>query len=281
MPKKSTPRKGKQPARVATGKRTPLVAGNWKMNLTRSEAGSRIAKLRALLAAGKKARGAVEVAICPPFTLLQTSADALKGSDILLGAQDVFWEVSGAFTGEVSAKQLRDVGCQMVIVGHSERRHLLGESDAAVGKKAAAALAGGLVPIICVGETLAERQAGDTDKVVLRQLTSALADIPRGQLGRVVIAYEPMWAIGTGINAAPAQAEEVHVMLRRHLAQHVDGEMAASVRILYGGSVKPDNAASLLAQADIDGALVGGASLSAEEFAAIVEAAGREIALER
>jgi triosephosphate isomerase len=261
------PRKGNR-----RNERTPLVAGNWKMNLTTVEAVAHLTDLRTLLES-KPSIGAVEVVVCPPFTLLSAASQALAGSRILLGAQDLFWEASGAFTGEISAKQLRDVGCRLVIVGHSERRQLLGETDEEVGKKAAAAVAGGLTPIICVGETLAERQGGETATVVLRQVTRALAGIAKPDLANVIIAYEPVWAIGTGVNAAPAQADEVHAILRRQLAKLGKAGTAASVRILYGGSVKPDNAASLLEQADIDGALVGGASLSASDFVSIVEAA--------
>jgi triosephosphate isomerase (TIM) len=249
--------------------RTPLVAGNWKMNGTLASAAALLGELRAEL---DDLTGA-EVCVCPPFTLLALAAQVLQGSRILLGAQDVASQSEGAFTGEICAAQLRDVGCRLVIVGHSERRRLLGESDEEVGRKTVAALAGGLTPLLCIGETLAERDAGETRAVVLRQLEGATAGLDAADLAKLVLAYEPVWAIGTGVNATPQQAQEVHALLRARLAEKGGQGLASSTRILYGGSVKPDNAATLLSQPDVDGALVGGASLSHNDFVAIVRAA--------
>jgi triosephosphate isomerase len=256
------------------GPRTPLVAGNWKMNGTLSSATTLLRHLRAAVDSPSEGDSA-EVCVCPPFTLLHTAAQALEGSRIALGAQDVFWEKDGAYTGEISVAQLSDVGCRFVIVGHSERRRLLGETVEDVGRKAMAVLRGGLTPIICVGESLEQRRAGETAAVILLQLAAAAAELDGGnpEHARIVLAYEPVWAIGTGINATPEQAQEVHSMLRKRLAETVGAGFAASTRILYGGSVKPDNAASILFQEDVDGVLVGGASLSAKDFAAIVRAA--------
>jgi triosephosphate isomerase (TIM) len=248
--------------------RRPFVCGNWKMYKTIGEALDVAVAVRN--AVSMVSRG-VEVAIAPPFTALHPVSRKLEGSPLRLAAQDCFWEKEGAFTGEVSVAQLADAGCSHVIVGHSERRQLFGELDAAVGLKAKAVLAGGLTPIICVGETLAERDAGATLGRLAAQLHGALAGFTADMVGKVVLAYEPVWAIGTGRVATPAQAQEAHAFLRQHLHQHF-GEVAQAVRIQYGGSVKPDNAAGLLSQPDIDGALVGGASLTAESFLAIIRA---------
>jgi triosephosphate isomerase len=249
--------------------RTPLVAGNWKMNGTPARAPALLAELRLALEDVES----VDVCVCPPFTLLTIAAQALSGSRILLGAQDVFWAKEGAYTGEICATELHDVGCQMVIVGHSERRQLMGETDEQVGKKASAALAGELIPIICVGETKEERAAGETSAVVLRQLAGATSGLSAEELSKIVVAYEPVWAIGTGLNATPAQAQEVHALLRAQLAKQGGADLANATRILYGGSVKPANAAAIFAEPDVDGALVGGASLSGWDFIAIVRAA--------
>ena len=250
--------------------RTPLLAGNWKMHGTRREA---VALARALV----EAIGAVgdrEVVVAPPFTALEAVAQVLAGSRIGLAAQNVHWEAKGAFTGEVSAPMLREAGCTHVIVGHSERRQYFGETDATVGKRLRAALGGGLTPIACVGETLAEREAGQTHAVIARQVAAALAGLSPADVARCVVAYEPVWAIGTGRTATPAQAGEVHAAIRRQVAGLASETVAGGLRILYGGSVKPENIDALMAEADIDGALVGGASLEAAAFARIVHYRG-------
>jgi triosephosphate isomerase len=247
--------------------RRPIVAGNWKMHGSRSE---NAALVDALLAAWP-ARGA-EGIVCPPFVYLQDIARLLRDSPIRLGAQDLCAEPVGAFTGEVSAAMLRDVGCAHVIVGHSERRALYGETDTLVARKFAASLAAGLVPILCVGESLAERDAGRTHEVVARQLDAVLDLSGPGPFASAVIAYEPVWAIGTGRVASPEQAEDVHAFIRGRMAAR-DATISSSVRILYGGSVKAGNARELFAMPDVDGGLIGGASLKAEEFVAIVAAA--------
>jgi triosephosphate isomerase len=214
-----------------------------------------------------------EVVYCPPFTLLTEAARVLQGSSVSWGGQDVHWESSGAYTGEISAQMLRDAGCRFVIVGHSERRQLFGETDAWVERKTRAALAAGLVPIVCVGETEAERDAGETDAILRRQLEAGLGSLRLTSGESLVLAYEPVWAIGTGRTASVLQAGEAHAGIRGVLASILGTEVAAGIRILYGGSVKPANAESLLRVPDIDGALVGGASLDAENFLAILRAA--------
>ncbi len=251
--------------------RKKFVCGNWKMHRTAAEARALVAELRGL-AEGLAEK--VDVAVAPPFTALAAAADALRGSRIALAAQDVHWEAQGAFTGEVSAAMLREIGCAHVIVGHSERRQLFGETDESVNRKAKAVLGAGLAPIVCVGETLAERESGRTLEVVSRQVRGGLAGLPADQVGRLTVAYEPVWAIGTGKTATTAQAQEVHAAIRA-LLRELAGAVADQVRIQYGGSVKPDNAAELLAQPDIDGALVGGASLKAGDFSQIVKGALR------
>jgi triosephosphate isomerase len=251
--------------------RKPLVAGNWKLYKNIKES---VELANAVVAAsGQAGAAAREVAIAPVFTALSKVADALVGSAVGLAAQDVFWETQGAFTGEVGPVQLADIGCRYVIVGHSERRQLFGEADDAVGRKARAVLAHGMAPIICVGETLEEREGGKAEAVVVRQLKAALAGIAVQEAARVVIAYEPVWAIGTGKTAQPHDAQEMHARVRGTLAGMWNPALAEQIRILYGGSVKPDNAATLLGQSDIDGALVGGASLTIEAFSAIISAA--------
>jgi triosephosphate isomerase len=247
--------------------RRPLIAGNWKLQ-NGLEASASLARG---VAAGLDADGAAEVVLAPVFTALSTVAAALQGTTIGLAGQDLHWEDKGAFTGEVSAPLLADVGCSHVIVGHSERRQLFGDTDATVRRKVEAALRGGLVPIACVGETLAEREAGRTLEVVLGQLEAILSGLAGAD--RVVVAYEPVWAIGTGRVAKAEDAQEVHRAIRARAADLAGAAVADALRILYGGSVKADNAAGLLAQADIDGALVGGASLDASQFLAIVRAA--------
>jgi len=248
--------------------RTPLVVGNWKLHFGVNEA-------LALATEVKNALGAlrdVEIGVAPVFTALHAVGKRLEGSPVRLCAQDCFWEDKGAWTGEVSAPLLADCGVRYVIVGHSERRQLLGEGDAAVGKKANAVVRGGLWAILCVGETERERDAGETMGVIGRQLDKGLALISRQEAERLVIAYEPVWAIGTGRTATPSQAQEVHAYVRGELRQRW-GDHGDAIRIQYGGSVKPENAAELMAQPDIDGALVGGASLEAAKFIAICRAA--------
>jgi triosephosphate isomerase (TIM) len=249
--------------------RKPLIAGNWKMYMRRDSSVALIHGLQDSLPTD----GKVEVAVCPPAVYLHDVGAALRGSSIGLGAQNMHFEKEGAFTGETSAEMLKDLGCQYVILGHSERRQYFGETDAAVNKKTLAALASGLTPIVCVGETLAEREDGKTAEVVKTQILGSLAGLSPSQARGLVIAYEPVWAIGTGKTATPAQAEEVHAQIRGLLAEMFGG-VAEEIRIQYGGSVKPDNVAELMSQPNIDGALVGGASLKADSFVAIVAAAG-------
>jgi len=248
--------------------RKPVIAGNWKMHGTAAEARRLAAGLRQRLA-GK--RGDREIVVAPPYTALGAVADELSGTPIEIGAQNVHWEARGAFTGEISAAMLLEIGCRWVIVGHSERRQLFGETDENVKRRARAAIAAGLAPIVCVGETLAERDANRTLEVVERQLRGALLDLGAADIRSLCIAYEPVWAIGTGRTATPEQAEEVHAEIRRVVADLVGDETSDRLRILYGGSVKPDNIDSLMKEPDIDGALVGGASLEVESFARIVE----------
>jgi triosephosphate isomerase len=247
--------------------RTKLVAGNWKMHTTRAEA----RLLAGEIVAGLRRKPAIEVAVFPPYTALAAVRDLVEPTPIGLGAQNVWHESQGAFTGEISPAQLLDAGCDSVLVGHSERRHVVGETGTLLAKKAAAALAAGLRVIYCVGETLDERDAGRTWDVVRGQLEELAGQALAPD--RIVIAYEPVWAIGTGRNATPDQAQEVHAMIRQFCGERYNGVFGASVRILYGGSVKPDNAAALMSQSDVDGALVGGASLNAGDFLKIIEAA--------
>jgi len=249
--------------------RRPLVAGNWKMN-TRRESATALAEG---LARRFDRPGAVDVMVAPPFPYLDAVAGVLDGSAVALGAQDAWHAPDGACTGEVSLEMLIDVGCRWVIVGHSERRHVLGEADSLVATKLAAAIAAGCDTILCVGELLEQRDEGRTEEVLDTQLESALADLPEHQLEKLVIAYEPVWAIGTGRTATPEQAESAHEHLRNRLASRYNPGVAERVRLLYGGSVNPDNARALLEQPDVDGALVGGASLAVESFIPIVEAA--------
>ncbi len=248
--------------------RTPLIAGNWKMN-TESESGASLAS--AIAQRAVEANGA-ELLVCPPSVYMTTVRDAIGNAQVGLGAQNMYHEASGAFTGEISGAMLKDIGASYVILGHSERRHILGETDEDVNKKTVAALAAGLTPIVCVGELLEEREAGNTSEVIRRQFEGSLAGISADAIKSVVIAYEPVWAIGTGKVATPEQAEQVHADLRKQLADGYNQDAADTVRILYGGSVKPDNAAELLGQPNIDGALIGGASLKADDFLAIATA---------
>ena len=252
--------------------RRKFIAGNGKMNTSRAEGTA----LAAAVAARVGAASDVEVAVCPPALYLEAVGKALAGSTVGLGAQNCYHEAKGAFTGEISPQMLVDVGCKYVILGHSERRAIFQETNQAINKKVQAALAVGLTPILCVGETLAERQANRTSAVVREQMEGSLAGLSADQMLKIVIAYEPVWAIGTGVVATPEQAEAVHADLRSLLLGRYNSEVASSVRIQYGGSVNAENAASLLGQPNIDGALVGGAALKADGFLAIVAAAGRK-----
>ena len=248
--------------------RRPIVAGNWKMNGSRAENDRLIDAILGAL----PAYAAAEIVVCPPFPYLGEVVRAVRGSNVTVGAQDVCAEAVGAHTGEVSAAMLRDIGCTLVLVGHSERRAIYGESDLLVARKFAAAQLKGLVPVLCVGEQLAEREAGTTFEVVGRQIDAVVELCGVQALGAAVVAYEPVWAIGTGRTASPEQAQDVHAFIRGRIAAN-DANIAGSLRILYGGSVKSANAAELFAKSDVDGGLIGGASLQADEFVAIAKAA--------
>ncbi|RLT18355.1 MAG: triose-phosphate isomerase [Planctomycetota bacterium] len=251
--------------------RRTIVAGNWKMNLDRAKARD----LATAVAARAAEAGTTELVLCPPAVYVETVAAALGGSSpVALGAQNMHDQSSGAFTGEVAPPMLLDLGCRYVILGHSERRTLFGETDAVVNAKTRAALVAGLTPIVCVGETLEEREGGRTAAVVTTQVQGSLAGLTPADLEKIVVAYEPVWAIGTGRVATPQQAQEVHALIRGLLGGLASPAVAAKVRIQYGGSVKPDNAADLAVQPDIDGALVGGASLKADDFLGIAKAFG-------
>lgn len=247
-----------------------LVAGNWKMNTNRA---SGEALAGALAAAAPTEEAGVEVLVCPPYPYLTAIGDKVSGSAVAVGAQDVYFETGGAFTGEVAVDMLKDVGCQFVLIGHSERRHVLGETDEIINKKVKAGIAGGLKVVLCVGELLSDREAGKTESVLDTQMAGALADISAEDAKDLVIAYEPVWAIGTGVTASPEQAESAHEHLRKWIAKRYDSTFSEQIRILYGGSVKPDNAEVLMGQANVDGALVGGASLKPELFVPIIDAA--------
>ncbi len=247
--------------------RKPLIAGNWKLNKSIKESIELVTLLKRSLSSVTGA----DIVICPVYTALATAADSLEGSNIHLGAQDLYWEEKGAFTGEVSASFIKDAGAQFVIIGHSERRQFFGETDETVNKKTKAALRAGLTPIVCIGEMLAERESGSTFKIIEKQLKGSLSGLSQEEMLKTVIAYEPVWAIGTGKVATPEQAQEVHAFVRSELTKLFQDETAKQIRILYGGSVKADNIASLMAREDIDGALVGGASLEAQSFSDIVK----------
>lgn len=246
--------------------RQTIIAGNWKMNKTNAEAIALALSLVEKIGESSRAR----VVLCPPFTALSDVADAIKGSSIELGAQNMYAAEAGAFTGEISPDMLLTIGCAYVILGHSERRQYFSETDQTVNAKVRLALTKGLRPIVCVGELLKEREAGRTDEVVGRQVDGSLKDVDSAQIGRVVIAYEPVWAIGTGKTATPEMAQEVHAFIRSRLRRKF-GDVADEVTIQYGGSMNAANAAGLLGQPDIDGGLIGGASLKADEFAKIVD----------
>jgi len=250
--------------------RKPFMAGNWKLN---TDSHSSVALAKAVAAGSADLAGDhVDVAVMPPFVYLQAVAQAVSSSAVAVGAQDVYFEQKGAFTGEISPAMLKDVGCTYVLCGHSERRHVIGESDELVGRKVTAAINGGLLPILCVGELLDERDGSKTENVVERHLRTGLAGLDAERMSAVTIAYEPVWAIGTGRTATPQQAQEVHLFIRGLLAKMYGKDLAREIRILYGGSVKPENARELMAQADVDGLLVGGASLKADDFIKIIQA---------
>ncbi len=247
--------------------RKPFIAGNWKMN---TDSASAVA-LAAGLVEELKGVDTVDVAVCPPFVYLQSVAAALSASNIALGSQNVYFEEKGAFTGETSCAMLKDTCCTCAIIGHSERRHVMGETDAMINKKVSVAISGGLLPIFCVGELLEDREGGTTNEVVTKQIKNGLEGICGESVQAVTVAYEPVWAIGTGLTATPEQAQEVHAMIRGLLAELYGNEIAQLIRIQYGGSAKPGNTAELMAQPDVDGLLVGGAALKVEDFAAMVK----------
>jgi triosephosphate isomerase len=246
--------------------RIPLVAGNWKMYKTVDETVKYLTEFCALV----KGVSGVDIVIAPVFTALHAAAGAARGTNVGIAAQNLYWEREGAFTGEISGPMIRDAGARFVIVGHSERRTLFGETDATVNRKTAAAFAAGLLPIVCIGETLDQRERNETNQVLDRQITQGLDGLTADQLTTLVLAYEPVWAIGTGRNATPAQAQDAHAHIRRRLRQWFGGEAAERCRILYGGSVKPGNITEIAAQPDVDGALVGGASLDVKGLGEIV-----------
>ena len=248
--------------------RRPLVVANWKMNKT---VGESINFVREFTSSLSQPGSAVEVVLAPPFTALAKVSEALVDTSVGVAAQNCFWETAGAYTGEVSVSMLQELNCQYVLVGHSERRQFFGDTDQTVNRRALAALQGGIRPIVCIGESLAERDAGRTFEVVSRQLAGSLAGLTREFVNDIVIAYEPVWAIGTGRNATADQAQHAHAFIRERLTEQFGHPAAHRIRIQYGGSVKPDNAAELLSQPDVDGALVGGASLKVNDFLAIVQ----------
>jgi len=251
--------------------RKPFVAGNWKMN-TDGQSAVELAKGVADGSTNLAGR-TVDVALCPPFVYLQAVAASVSSSGVTVGSQDLYFESKGAFTGEISTSMLKDVGCTYALCGHSERRHVIGETDELVNKKVSAAISGGLLPILCVGELQSEREGGKMEEVVSRHVKKGLAGLDAERIEAVTIAYEPVWAIGTGLTASPDQAQEVHEFIRKLMAELYNEQVAQDVRILYGGSVKPGNAAELMGRQDIDGVLVGGASLKTDDFLAIIEAA--------
>jgi triosephosphate isomerase (TIM) len=249
--------------------RKKIIAGNWKMNVTPSET----AALVKAVAEATKAYSNVEIVCCTPAIDIPAAVEAAKGTAVGVGAENCHWEAKGAFTGEISTGMLLDAGAKYVITGHSERRQYFGETDETVNKRTRAAIAAGLTVMMCVGETLGEREAGQLDEVIERQMNVGLKDVAAADCTKLVIAYEPVWAIGTGKTATPEQAQDVHALIRATLAKLVGAETAETVRIQYGGSMKPDNAAELLSKKDIDGGLIGGAALKAADFAGIIAAA--------
>ena len=247
--------------------RKPFIAGNWKMNTDSQSSVS----LASGLAAELKDITTVDVAVCPPFVYLQSVAKALGDSGIAIGAQDFYFEGNGAFTGEISCEMLKDVCCTYALIGHSERRHVIGETNELINQKLLAALKSSILPILCVGELLEERQAEKTTAVVTEQIKKGLAGVSAADMANVTIAYEPVWAIGTGVTATADQAQEVHAMIRKLLAEIYDATVAENTRIQYGGSAKPGNTAELMANPDVDGLLVGGAGLKVEDFSAMIK----------
>jgi triosephosphate isomerase len=246
--------------------RTPIIAGNWKMYKTVADAVKYVKEFRVMV----KDITDVEIVVAPPFTALHAAAEAARNGNVVIAAQDLYWEREGAFTGQVSAQMVREAGADYVIIGHSERRTLFGETDTAVNQKTVAAFAAGLTPIVCIGETLDQRDRNETLAVLDRQITQGLEGLTGEQLAQLVIAYEPVWAIGTGRTATPAQAGEAHTHIRGRLRQWFGAEAAEACHVIYGGSVKPENARDLVGQADVDGALVGGASLDIRAFFDII-----------
>ena len=251
--------------------RTPFIAGNWKMYKSVAETVKYVKEFRSLV----KDIADVEIVVAPPFTALHAAAEAARNSNVVIAAQDTYWEREGAFTGEISAPMIREAGAEYVIVGHSERRTLFGETDATVNRKAVAAFAAGLTPIICIGETLDQRERNETFEVLDRQIKEGLDGLSGDQVHSLVIAYEPVWAIGTGRNATPEQAAEAHAHIRGRLRSWFGGSAADGCHVIYGGSVKPDNIHDLIVLPDVDGALVGGASLDVRGFADIVSRSQR------
>ena len=247
--------------------RTPVIAGNWKMNKTVAEAVALASEIKEKVAGVEN----VKIIVCPVFTAVKSVADVLKGTNVKVGAQDMYWETSGAYTGEVSGEMLLEAGAEYVIIGHSERRQYFGETNETVNKKLKKALSIGLKPIVCIGETLADREAGTTEAVVGKQVKEGFVGLTAEEMKGTIIAYEPVWAIGTGKTATAEQAEAVHAFVRNLVAQLWDKETADAVIIQYGGSMKPENVASLLAQPDIDGGLIGGAALKADSFEKLVK----------
>lgn len=261
--------------KVSESMRRPIIAGNWKMNTCRESAAALIDGLKSEAA---ESRSDVEIIVCPPFPYLSLAVDQVAGSCIQVGGQNAWHEDSGAYTGETSCQMLKDIGCQWAILGHSERRQINGECDSLINKKTHKALSTGLGVILCVGELLEQREADQTEAVLEEQMTGGLAEVSAEEMASVVIAYEPVWAIGTGKVATEEQAEAAHAFLRSWLEKRFNADVAAATRILYGGSVKPDNAAGLLGQPNVDGALVGGASLKAELFNPIIQAGAASVA---
>lgn len=247
--------------------RKPLIAGNWKMHTTISDAINLANGIKRELIDFNK----VDILLCPPFTALSSVYEVIMDTNIKLGAQNIAWEKEGAYTGEISSIMLKDCGCKFAIIGHSERRKYFGESDEMVNKRIKAALAGGVTPIVCVGETLEERERDLTTKVIAKQLEGGLSDLSEDEANKIIIAYEPVWAIGTGKTATPQQAQEIHKFIRTWVSDKISHPCASSLRILYGGSVKPDNIRELMNEEDIDGGLVGGASLKVDSFTEIVK----------
>ena len=250
--------------------RKPFIGGNWKMN---TDGKSAVELAKGVVQKCGALLSKVDICVCPPFVYLSAVKQALGSSNISLGAQDVYFEPKGAFTGEISCQMLKEAGCKNVIIGHSERRHVLGETDELINKKLIAAIDAGLLPIFCVGELLQQRKAGQTDQIVKEQVQKGMRGVTIEKAKVITIAYEPVWAIGTGVNATPQQAQEVHLMIRQLITAMYNNNFAEQIRIQYGGSVKPDNASEIMTQQDVDGFLVGGASLKADDFAAIVKAA--------